>query len=566
MTEQVYSASARVKIEPQGFVTEDVVEVVLTEEKERIDSAKIKLDTSKNAHGINENKDVDVWLEQDGTQKHFTGKTDKIKDSPDQPVVTVEARAPAAPLSDTTAVGEYLTNTVWGVIYQLIEREPGKVRGINFDRELHEDRYGTFSNRTDFGNLYINTDFDTFRFNTFQDLPSGEEKPGAFEFSGYDNQTSETYSVTIIGKDKNDDTVEATLDIPPGTDVENVLGGSNVPPDSVSGGTEKFNRITDYDTSIPQNPPSRVLIQFDFINYFKTNFRFEAVEGKSVKDALDNIASLISAEDGQRWEYIVDDSQDLIFRPVSERPEPSRYLAKERDNVIRPVAQISLDNVANFVTVEGANDVKVWAYAYQEDFYISDESPLEFGLGVGDVFDSSGGVNDIDQINLRSPGDANVKDDNINSEGQAEAEAKDLLRRLYRTSVSGTAPFAGLKEIKPRDELEVFYPSRGIPQRVADPVFEVEKVEWRVRQGEAVTEADFSVRRTDAEEAIRNVVSDTISDSDVVQNKIEEAAGGGSGGGGGDFPVKGTITKVYDSGKVKIETASGETFDNVEIV
>lgn len=526
MTKGAYSANWFVRIQPEGNLTDDVARVTIVEEEDRLNSATVVLDESKRNHILEEGADMTVSVEEGTTDKIFEGQVDSVDDDVRRPRATVEGREPAAALEDASAVEVINKRSLFAVIDALVDASNSEVRNIFFDVGKHRDRYGFFANSTIFGKYEFDSATDTERFNTFQDVTnvSGDaDRPIGFDFGlhpvDYENDTGTDFELTVIGTDRNGDEVAAVLVLPTGqTSSVDAFGKERVRPDTTEGGTGRFHDITRFNINPdPATVSGTFRTRIDFVNFVPTTFTWTAQDNTSVRGAIREVLDVIEAEDGRDWEQTVKPGGELLVRPVSQ-PNRTRFRAVERQNVQRPVANISLDDVGNFVHVSGKNQVEAWAYAWQGDFYSSTADPKTNGLSIGSTFETSPGGNDIDEIDLRNPDEANVQNENITDNEQARSVAERALESVYRTAVSGSAPYTGVKEISTDDELEVIYPSRGIPARVSSNIFDVKRVEWRMTDTEATTVADFEQRRTDADEAIVRAILGT----DQLTNEIDQ--------------------------------------------
>lgn len=566
---QAYSVDWTVTVEPEGDISEDVVEVVYTRENGNPDSATVKVDTSQRPHALEEQSDITVTLSDSNDTVTFNGFVDDVDDATDEPIVTIDARTPEGRLDDTTVVGSYNENNVWDVIDGVVDTGPSKTRGISFDAADAKDTYGLFSGQTDFGNLsvahygYFGVDSDTF--NQHETVNDNRGKQAELRIDNYTNNTGTTFTMDITGQDADGNTVTASLDLPPGLSAEDAYGTDKIKL-ALSGGNNLWTEVNSVSTDVGSLLPGfRVSLGGSIYNYVKTDYQFGAAEGKTTRDVVNRMASYIQSLDGgQQWEYIVEESTgELIIRPQQTRT-PSLHTFTEGQNVIRPVAKRNIDGVKNYVHVSGAGGVNVWTWAYNGSFYTmwGYDNPHVRGTFPDDTSDrftwkwkDSAGINDIDDIDLRA---TSVSDNQIQGWHQALAVAHDVMDRVYRTSVSGTAPVAGIMDVNPGDKAEVYYPSRGIPQKVTDNTYTVEKVEYQVKPQEAKTEIEFGTKRRTATETIGDAAV-----NEIIQRR--KSVEGGSVA-GGFKPVAGTIEQVNDDGTVTVSAENGETYENVRVV
>lgn len=572
-----YTADWTVTIAPEGDVSEDVTEIVLTRRR-GADTVTVRLDTSERTHALEEQADITVELTDNNSTVNFDGFVDDVTDSDEEPKVTIDGRTDRARLDDVSLVGTIDADSLWGVIDWVIDTGPGQVRGFSFDQVQHEDDYGLFGGSTDFGKIDV-THAGPFgvndeTFNQHETVSGNRGKQAQLSVVAYQNNTSTTYTMDITGQDANGDTVTASIDLPPGTDAQEAFGTAD-PKLALSGGNGRWTQVDSISTDIPDfSDDSIVLITANIYNFVKTNYQFRAAENQSVSDFLDNLINYISAlDDGQEWEWILDGT-NIRFRPVIQN-FPATFIFTEGQNVIRPIATRNLDSVKNYIKVDGTGSVTVWMWAYNGDFQWSFDNPHESGEypDSGVVHKSSPGSNDIDDIDLRA---GSISSDKITDYFQALEVAKSAIETVNATAVSGTAPVDGILNAEVDDVAEVYYPSRGIPQKVADNQFTVEKVEFRLTTQEARTEIDFGQARPDATEMIGNVaISEIVSRSNRdtfmslssstsltgLNQEFNQVAGGG-----GFAAVAGTITKEYADGTVKVEGDDGEIYDRVEIV
>jgi len=136
---QAFAVEWRVTIQPEGDVSGDVAEITIIEES-GVDSATVKLDTSKRPHALEEQRDITIRLDDGNTVREFDGYTDSVSDDEERPVVTVNARTPIGVLDDSTAVGVIKEDNLFRVIEAIIDDSAGRVRELYFDPSDLESR------------------------------------------------------------------------------------------------------------------------------------------------------------------------------------------------------------------------------------------------------------------------------------------------------------------------------------------------------------------------------------------------------------------------------------------
>jgi hypothetical protein len=574
---QAFSVDWTVTIQPEGDVSDDVSEITIIEEQ-GVNSATVKLDTSKRPHALEEQRDISIRVDDGNTVKRFDGFTDSVSDDETRPLVTVDARTAIGVMDDATAVGVIEADNLFRVIDALLDTSAGKVRELSFDPSGLESRYGTFAGATDYGNISI-AHVGGFGYNedSFEQRETSDQgKEAEIRISSYSNNTSTTYTMDITGNDADGNTVKASFDLPPGSAVQNAFG-DDIFKLALSDGNELWDEVTSITTDIPNfgsTSTSIVTMDAEIFNYVKTDWRLQLDKLTSVRQAISRIVQYISALDSARdWEFYVDDSvEELIVQP-EEEATPSTYVFREGDNVLKPVASRDLDGVRNFIKVVGAEGVNMWAWAYGGDFQWSLDNPFESGEypNAGVVYDSSpgNGQNDINQINIRGE---KLASNQFTSWFQAIEIGKKALREFYRTPVTGQAPTSGLHPATPGDRAEVFYPSRGIPQKVADNTYTIEKVETRVTPEEAKTLIDFGSSKPNLADQIgagssmiRNDISNNVAQhatSVTTTGQVQDNQSTAQD----NFPIVGTLVSQNDDGTWQVETETGETFDNVRVI
>jgi hypothetical protein len=572
---QAFAIDWRVTIQPEGEVSADVAEITIIEEA-GVNSATVKLDTSKRPHALEEQQDITITLDDGNTVRRFDGYTDSVSDDDERPVVTVDARTPIGVLDDATAVGVIGESNLFRVIDAILDSSAGNVREIWFDPSGVESRYGTFAGATDYGDIDIGYSgrFDVAReaFESRETTRYGKE--AELRVDSYTNTTKTTYTMDVVGNDSDGNVVTASVDLPPGDDAQAAFGSDSFKL-ALSGGNARWAGVDSVSTDIPafqSGSDSLVSLDANVFNYVKTDWRFRLDSLTSVRSAISRIVQYISGlDDARDWEFYVDDSNDeLIVQPERDRT-PSTYVFREGDNVLKPVASRDLDGVRNFIKVSGASGVNVWAWAYNGDFQSSLDNPFDNGdypTG-GETYASSpgGGQNDIDEINIRAETLASRQ---ITSVFQAIEIGKKALREFYRTPVTGQAPTSGLHPAVPGDRAEVFYPSRGIPQKVGDNTYIVEKVETRVTPESATTKIDFGSSKPNLADQIaagssmiRNDISDNV--AQYATSVTGDAQGDGAASVGA-FPIVGTLVSREDGGRWTVEGEDGNTYTDVKVI
>jgi hypothetical protein len=570
---QAYSVDWTVTVSPEGDVSGDVIEITYTREQGNPNSVTVKLDTSQRPHALEEQADIDVTLTDGNDTVVFSGFVDDVDDDDTEPVVTLDARTPEGRLDDSTVVGRYNEDNIWDVIDGVVDTGPSKIRGISYDADAAKAEYGLFSEATDFGMVtvshYGRFDANSDTFDQHETVNDNRGKQAELRIDGYENNTGATYTLDITGADADGNTVKASLDLPPGDGPVEAYG-TNAVNLALSGGNQLWAEVNSINTNVPDLTGSAtVALSANIYNYVENDWNFSAQQDYSTRDFLNRIISYIQSLDGGTpWEYFVRDSTDtLVVRPEQTR-KPSRYTFTEGQNVIRPIAKRNIDGVKNYVQVSGQGGVNVWTWAYNGSVYTmwGYENPHEKGVFPTDTSDKytwkwkdslAGGINDIDEIDLRA---TSVSDPQITGWYQALAVAHDVFDKAYRTSVSGTAPVAGIMDVRPGDRAEIYYPSRGIPQKVTDNTFTVQKVEYQVAPDEAKTNVEFGTKRPTATESIGQAAVNQI-----IQRR-NSATSGGSNVVGGFDPVVGEVTAVNDDGTVNVSAENGETYENVRIV
>jgi len=570
---QAYTVSWAVDIQPEGSVTPDVAEITITEESGKPNTATVTLDTSESPHALEEQQPITIEIEDGNTLKRFVGITDAVKDDEEKPVVTVDARQSRGLLDDTTAAGTADEPNLFRVLEFLIDTGPSDVREIAYDAASDESTYGTFAGSTDYGSISI-AHYPRFGVNSDgfdQHETSSQEKEIELRINDYVNNTSQTYVCDVTGTDGAGNTVEASFDLPPGEDAEDAYG-TNTFKLALSGGNERVVSIDSISTNVPDLiQPARVGLGGSIFNYVKTNWNFNLRNLTSVNDAISRIVRYISSlDDANDWEYFVkpvDGSADeLIVQPES-TASADRYVFREGDNVLKPAVSRDLDGVRNFIKVSGANDVNLWAWAYNGDLQWSLDNPFETGEypDSGVKYESSPAPqNDIDQINLRAE---SLASNSFTSFRQVLEIGKKALDEYLRTPVTGQAPLPGVHPADPGDEAEVYYPSRGIPAKVASNVYTVKKVEYSITPEEAKTTIDFGSPKRNLGSVIGSGGSLLRNDiSSSIQQYSTRTGDNQDGAGGGGLLVVGTLDSQNDDGTWVVSGEDGNTYDNVRVI
>jgi hypothetical protein len=566
---QAYSVDWTVTVEPEGDVSQDVVEIVFKREADAPNSVTVELDTSKRPHALQERRTITVELTDGNDTVQFSGFIDDVSDDDSGPTVTVDARSNEGQLDDGTVVGHYSEDNLWRVVDEIFDIGPSRLRDISFDVEGHIARHGVWASTTEFGKLDV-AYYPRFAFKeeayTQNEIISGDRgKPAELRIDTYENTTETTYTLTISGVDASGNNVNASLDLPPGETAADAYGTENVKL-ALLGGNELWAEVTGISTDIPDleaGPTSDdigVAIGGTLTNYVKTDWQFPAKQDNNHRDFLDNFVSYVESLDGGDWEAVVDDNDELWIQPVKD-DEPTLHSFVEGQNVIRPMARRNLDNVANYVKVSGRGNVNVWVWAYSGSVYVmwGYNTPHQRGVFPDDTSDQftwkwkdSDSVNDIDQIGLRA--DTFAKD-RISSWQNALRVAQDVFDDVYQSTVNGTAPVTGIMDVQPGDKAEVYYPSRGIPGRAVDNIFRVQKIEYRITPREAKTSVEFGSNRPTATKAI----------ADAAVDRIQKRRKTGRPTGGFD-PVVGEIAALNGDGTATIDAEDGNIYENVRII
>jgi len=545
---QAYSVDWTVEVQPEGDVSDDVVSVVVQRRKD-VNTATVELDTSVRPHAVEERTDITVELSDANETITFNGRVDDVSDSDREPVVTIDARTPEAQLDDTSLVGNYSEDNLFMVVNAILDDGPSRIRSITFGPEKHISEYGTFTGETVFGDFTANhyprygVEYESF---SVGETLNGQGISVQLDFESYENTTNETYGLNLEREDGHRELVQASLELPPADSAMEAFGTER-PKLALSGGAGRLASVTNMETDAGGllAGAGHLSLEATVENYVQTTYNYQAEDETTVRDGLDSITSYLSTLDGRTWTYSVDEqTEELVMKPISPN-KPSTHVYREGGNVIRPMAKRNLDGVKNFVKVSGVGAVTAWAWAYEGTYYESTENPFQNGLfpDNADSWRDSAQTNDIDLIDLRA---TTLKDSAVSSEYQAIDVARDALESRYRSSVSGTAPVTGVKDVNVNDRAEVYYPSRGIPQKVTSNTFTVERVEYRVENDEAQTEIDFGVSRPSAEEIIDGIVDRKLADSFT--------------------PVPGTIQSMNEDGTATVAGEDGEIYEGVQII
>jgi len=566
---QAYSVDWTVSIQPEGDVSADVAELKILQEDKKPDSATVVLDTSEKPHALKERKDITITVDDGNNAVKFDGVTDSVKDDETKPIVTIDAREREGLLDDVHAVGLIDADNLFRVIDELVNNTAGQIREISFDPASLESNYGTFGSSTNFGSLKVKyyplsePGASTETFTQNETLSGNQEYEVELRIDSYENDTGTIYTLDITGEDADGNTVKASLDLPPGTDADDAFD-TDVIKLGLVGGNQRFQKVTGVDTNIP-NDEATVYMNAKLWNYVKTRWRFKADAIQTVNEALDRLVSYISGLDNANgWEYFVDQSGELIVQPESSAT-PDKYVFKEADNVLKPVANRDLDGVRNFVKVNGANTLNIWAWAYDNSLYYSIFKPFENGKFPDSAieFESDPDVtsNHIDQINLRAEA---LKSNSITSLTQALDLAKKALRQYLRTPVSGKAPVAGIHPANPGDDAEIYFPSRGIPSMVADNVYRIKKVEYTITPEKAKTTMDFGTAEPNLGDMI--AAGGQLGRTDISRDIQQLSTGVGAGTGNVGAQVVGELDSQNSDGTWRVIGEDGNTYDNVRVI
>jgi len=147
--------------------------------------------------------------------------------------------------------------------------------------------------------------------------------------------------------------------------------------------------------------------------------------------------------------------------------------------------------------------------------------------------------------------------------------------------VSGVSTVSGLHPATPGDEAEIYYPSRGIPQKVADNVYSIQKVEYTVAVDEAQTKIDWGLSEPSTGDMIK-ATSSTIQGggggggggftqflrndlSETTQQTVDQGQTQGGAFAGG-FPLVGTIKEANDNGTFDVQGEDGNLYENVRVI
>lgn len=585
---QAFSVDWTVTIEPEGDVSDDVSEITIIREKD-VNSATVSLDTSQQPHALEEQQQITIEITDGNSTVEFDGFTDSVKDDETRPLVTVDARSKSGTLDDHTAVAFISGATdLWAVVDQLVDELPGKIRGVTFDAQSHRDQYGSLTDDVNFGNLTSNyTEYgDGAAYDLFNQAEIASEIQAAeIRWNYYVNTTEKYYTLRITGEDGDGFPVEATVDLPPATSPTAAFGTDSFKL-ALNGGSGKWKQVNSISTDITEDPPTGnelVHIGADLWNFIKRDWQWTLSDITSAREAIQSIVDYIDSRSDQDWEFFVDGStSELKIQPVGSG-SPTRHVFREGDNVEKPVAKRDLDGVRNMVKVEAKSPSGIpitrWAWAYEGLFYIDPNNPFvenDFGnvdypdgaVGESQSLYGFDGTNDIDEIGLRAE---RLSGKNINTDAQAIELAQRALRAFYRTPVSGKAPVPGIQNISVGDEAEVYYPSRGIPQKVADNVYQIEKVEYSITPEKAVTTAEFGTSQPNMGDQIAaggSIIRNDIDDSILSrsQNITNSNQAGTEEQRNQTFPVPGELIEKNSDGTWVVEAEDGVRYENVNVV
>jgi len=571
-----FSIGWDVSIQPEGDVSDDAIEVVL-ERNEEGNQATVILDTSETPHALEEQYQIQITLDDGNDSVEFTGWVDNVDDDAQKPIVTVDARSATGVMKDTSMVGNVDENTIFELLEGILDEGPSEIREITYDPSPYLAEYGNFQRDVDFGaiDVYKSGDETLYREEFEQREIANEPVEVQIIWDSYEN-THQDYVMEIYGETDAGQEVTTEVELPLGSGVNQVFDSrkQRLSFDSA----DRVVKISGIQTNIPDqlSPGNEVIFRADLFNYVRTDWFWNVGSNSSVYDAVRTLVSYLSATDQQNtWNFYVDDqSGELLLYTGDERQDSSEFTFIEGQNVTKPVVTRNLDGVRNMVKVRGAAGITVWAWAFKGDLRYSTESPFDANTSVsfpdgGTTFASSpqNGVNDIDEINIRAE---QLKGARITSVAQAIEIAQRGLQNFIRTAVTGTAPRPGILDVHPGDIAEIYFPSRGIPQKVDDNRYEVQKVAYRVTPNDAKTEVDFGIRRPNVADMIRSGggIMRTDLDSDI--NEFAQNTPGGVGGGGsgddGPFPVVGTLEKQKRDGTWQVKGEDGNLYDNVRVI
>jgi len=554
-----YSADLTVSVEAAGDVSDDVSSVTIVRQADGANSVSITVDTSKRPHAFQELRDVDITVSSGGETVTFSGHIDSIRDQPDTPEATIDAREPEGVFDDVDLLGTITGTTLFDVIDMIVTQANRDFGSVSFDPEPLKSNYDVFSGDTVFGYTDIVHDpSESISKNGFTDSGSlsNDESELMLDFSGtfgtYVNNTSTTFQLTVDGTDVDGTSVTGAVDLPPGADAQSAFG-TTTPKITQKGDTaiEKFTDVTGISTDISGvSGDDEVTVQSKILSIVQTSFEFDAQDNVSARSGLDRVVNYISGLAEEQWTYYVNPSEELKVLPEAELN--SRIVqAVEGDNVARPIATRDMDTVRNFIKVDGDDGVNAWAWAIDQEFRIAESNPKGSLSSAGTQFDTpnDGGDNAIE--NSSGPDGIGLRADVIQNgdwtnQVQVNALAKEELRERYPTHVSGTARYNELIDIRTTDKIEVYYPSRGIPARVSDNRFRAERVEYEISQDTLRTVVGFGTRTTTSE-AVTILVERLLDDLVFT-------------------PVKGTVSEVNSDGTADIDAASGETYTDVDII
>lgn len=555
---------------PEGDVSDDVVDLKVLEEQGKPDSATVVLDTSERPHALEERKDIQITITDQNTTEEFSGFVDSVKDDPERPTVTVDARTEEGRLDDATAAGVIDEDNLFDVIDAVVDSSAGRVRGITFDPAPLIDKYGTFANSTDFGTVDIahypqfGVDRDSFE----QHETASQNTAVELRISSYTNTTEETYVADFTGQDSNGDTVKASLDLPPADSATDAFGADTIRL-ALSGGAGKWTSVSSITTNIPSlSVNQNVGLGGSIWNHVKTDWEFRPEDTNTVRDAIGSIVAYLSGLDAANdWRSTVTNTGRLVVEPEADSATPDRHVFREGDNVLKPVASRDLDGVRNFIKVSGAGQINVWAWAWDGNLQWASANPF-----TNDYFPNNGITygaspapqNDIDNIDLRAEP---LSSRSFTSVSQAEDIAKEALSQYLRTPVSGQAPVAGIHPADPGDEAEVYYPSRGIPAKVASNIFRVKKVEYSITPDSATTTIDWG----SSERNLGDIISGGSrggggSGASTVRTDISNTIKQYSGSQQQDTVVVGTLNSENDDGTWEVSGENGVLYDGVDVI
>lgn len=569
-------------------ISDSVVEIQVNHVKDGVDNAKIVLDRSERDFRISKDEQVVVRLTDNDTGTGYRGAIDAVKTDREDPILRLDTRHPAGTLDDLSAVGTVEGGTVFDAVDELITGQPN-VPGITFS----PGNYDQYENSLQFdvtlaklypyvnpeaGGNYLKIDTAT----SIETAPDGVIPAVHFlEPEDYLNATGQTYTVVLNGRDGNGANVTAEFKLETGVDANAIYGpgggGFAIP---VEGGNGRIAEVTSITTDLPDpadadNLPGRLVTGGIAIRAWQKNsWSWNAGSDTSVRDAIEQMLAYISTQDPRNdWDYRVsaptNGTPELRLSPGT-TDEQATYVMTEGVDVRQPVADVSVDGIYNYVKVNGRDDVNAWAWAYDGDWYVDAVDPIDSGAypdspQFGSIFRSPGGVNDVDDIGLRA---IQIQAPSASNPFVAGDLAELALSEYYRSPISGTSTVPGIHQADPGDKAEIYYPSRGIPGRTVDNVFEIKTVEYTVSDRVAETKIDWGLPEPVLADmvksagsgglgaATRDDVKQSVQSKVNVQEQLEAESN----------IVVGTLQSQNDDGTWTVDGRDGVTYDDVEII